>query len=152
MRLKRVAQTASFMLAATACAGAFAQTAPDQSGQVQGVDGIARAAVLVEPGNFATLLATARVSGGKPAGDGVLERAGDGVDIYVNAENCSADRDIRRQVDPASFQGTFASSATCLTVLGPGEHEILAQRTSINTTGATIVLRHTILGGTTTSN
>ncbi len=152
MRLKRVAQTTLFILAATACTAAFAQSAPDQSGAVQGVEGIARASVLVEPGNFATLLATARVAGGKPDGDGVLERAGDGVDIYVNDENCSADRDIRRQVDPATFQGTFASSATCLTVIGPGEHEILAQRTSINTIGAAIVLKHTILGGTTTSN
>lgn len=150
MMLKRAAQATLIMLAATAATSALAQ-GPDQLGEVQGVNGIARASVLVEPGNFATLLATARVSGGKPTGDGVLERAGDGVDIFVDDESCAADRDIRRRVDPAKFEGTFASSTTCLTVLGPGEHEILAERTSVNTSGATMVLKHTILGGTTTS-
>ncbi len=140
------------VLAAMSGTSALAQDGTEQFGEVQGVDGSARATVVVDPDNFATLIATARVFGGKPTGDGVLERAGDGVDIFVDDESCSADRDIRRRVDVAAFRGTFATSTTCLLVLGPGEHAILAERTSINTSGATMVLRHTILGGRTTSN
>ena len=116
-------------------------------GEVPGVEGKAQVTISVEEGNYATLIAVARASGGKPVGEGVIARAGVGVDIYVDDEICSADRDIRRQVDAEAFTGKFATSATCMTVLKPGSHVILAERTSINVEGAKMKLTYSVLGG-----
>ena len=118
-------------------------------GEVPGVEGKAQATVSVEPGNYATLIAVAQASGGKPVGEGVIARAGLGVDIYVDDEICTADRDIRRQVDVKDFEGKFATSATCMTILKPGTHMILAEKTSINVEGSKMTLKHSILGGRT---
>ncbi len=117
-------------------------------GEVPGVEGKAQVTISVEEGNYATLIAVARASGGKPVGEGVVARAGVGVDIYVDGEICTADRDIRRQVDAQAFTGKFATSATCMTVLKPGTHVILAERTSINVEGAKMKLTYSVLGGT----
>ena len=116
-------------------------------GEVPGVEGKSQGTVVVEEGNYATLIAVARVSGGEPVGDGVIPRAGIGVDIYVNDEICSADRDVRRQVDVASFEGSFATSATCMTVLKPGAHTILAEKTNINVKGSKMTLKYSVMGG-----
>ena len=127
---------------------AWAQTSSVQEyGEVPGVQGRAEASVTVKPGEFATLIAVARASGGKPVGQGVITRAGLGVDIYVDDEICTADRDIRRQVDVPNFEGKFATSATCMTILKPGTHKILAEKTSINVDGSKMVLNYSILGG-----
>lgn len=132
----------------TVSAAALAQSsAVSEFGEVPGVKGKATAAVNVEPGSYATLIATAQVRGGQPVGQGVLTRAGIGVDIYVGEEICAADRDIRRQIDVAKFEGQFATSATCMKVLGPGKHTILAEKTNINVDGSKMVLKYTILGG-----
>ena len=122
-------------------------SAVNEFGEVPGVRGKAEASVTVEEGNFATLIATARVFGGKPTGSGVLTRAGVGVDILVNDKICSADRDVRRQVDVAAFEGTFATSTTCMTILRPGTHTLLAERTDINVDGARMEMKYSILGG-----
>ena len=116
-------------------------------GEVPGVAGKSQGTVVVEEGNYATLIAVARVSGGKPVGEGVIPRAGIGVDIYVDDEICSADRDVRRQVDVASFEGSFATSATCMTVLKPGKHTILAEKTNINVEGSKMTLKYSVMGG-----
>jgi hypothetical protein len=116
-------------------------------GEVPGVEGKAQVTVTVEKGNYATLIAVARVSGGKPVGEGVITRAGVGVDIYVDDEICTADRDIRRQIDVQVFTDKFATSATCMTILKPGTHVILAERTSINVEGAKMKLTYSVLGG-----
>lgn len=118
-----------------------------QYGEIPGVRGIAQTTITVEPGNYATLIAVAQASGGKPVGKGVIERAGIGVDVYVGDQICTADRDIRRQIDVASFKGKFATSATCMTVLKPGKHKILAERTSINEEGSKMVLKYSVFGG-----
>ena len=74
---------ASLVLAAST--QALAQgAAVKEFGEFQGVKGRAVATVTVPEGSFATLFATARVSGGFPVGSGVLTRAGVGVDIYVD--------------------------------------------------------------------
>jgi hypothetical protein len=136
-------------LSLTALSGAaFAQgSAVNEYGDVTGVQGKAEATITVEKGNFATLIATARVFGGSPVGPGVLTRAGVGVDIFVNDKTCSADRDVRRQIDVATFDGKFATSTTCITVLKPGTHVILAERTSINTEGSKLEMKYSVLGG-----
>jgi hypothetical protein len=116
-------------------------------GEVPGVKSKAQATVKVDKGNYATLIAVAQASGGEPQGQGVITRAGIGVDIYVGDELCTADRDIRRQVDASAFKGKFATSATCMTMLSPGEHKILAEKTEINVTGSKMTLKYSILGG-----
>ena len=119
----------------------------EEYGEIPGVQGKAQTTVVVAEGNYATLIAVARASGGKPVGEGVIARAGLGVDIYVDDEICSADRDIRRQVNVGEFQGKFATSATCLTILKPGTHTILAERTNINVEGAKMTLKYSVFGG-----
>ena len=119
----------------------------EEYGEVPGVQGKAQASVTGEPGNYATLIAVARASGGKPVGKGVIARAGLGVDIYVDDEICAADRDIRRRVEVESFEGKFATSTTCMTVLKPGTHSILAEKTSINVEGSKMRLKYSIFGG-----
>ena len=122
-------------------------SAVNEYGDVHGVKGKAEATVTVEKGNFATLIATARVFGGTPVGSGVLTRAGVGVDIFVNDKTCSADRDVRRQVDVATFEGKFATSTTCITILKPGTHVILAERSDVNVEGARLEMKYSVLGG-----
>ncbi len=119
----------------------------DEYGDIQGVKGKAQATITVEKGNIATLIATARVFGGKPVGTGVLTRAGVGVDIFVNDKTCSADRDVRRQIDVAKFDGKFATSTTCITLLKAGTHVVLAERTDINVEGAKLEMKYSVLGG-----
>jgi len=133
---------------AAAAGPASAQNSNVQEyGEVPGVQGRAQASVTVKPGEYGTLIAVARASGGKPVGQGVIARAGLGVDIYVDDEICTADRDIRRQVDVKSFEGKFATSATCMTILNPGTHRILAEKTNINVDGSKMTLKYSILGG-----
>ncbi len=145
---KTVAMLLGAALLAAATVPALAQGSNVQEyGEVPGVKGKAQATVKVEKGNYATLIAVAQASGGKPQGQGVITRAGIGVDIYVGDEICTADRDIRRQVDASKFEGKFATSATCMTVLPPGEHKILAEKTEINVAGSKMTLKYTILGG-----
>ncbi len=122
-------------------------SAVNEYGEVPGVAGVAKATVVVEPGNYATLIAVARAFGGTPVGEGSLARAGVGVDIYVDDEICSADRDLRRGLDVESFEGKFATSATCMTVLGPGQHTLMSEKISVNVEGAKMTLKYTVLGG-----
>ena len=77
-----------------------------------------------------------------------MVRAGNTVEIFVDDKLCAVNNDIRRQVDVAAFEGEFATSTTCMTLLRPGKHQIRAERTSINVEGATILLKYMILGGT----
>lgn len=116
-------------------------------GEKPGVDGTAKSTITVEDGNFATLIAVGQVSGGKPVGEGMLTRAGIGVDVYVDEKLCTADRDIRRSIDVKEFKGEFATSATCMTVLGPGEHSVLAEKTNVNVEGSKMVLKYSVMGG-----
>ena len=144
--------TASVLLSGTlvlsGIATAFAQEgAVDEYGEVAGKDGQATASVTVDPGNYATLIAVARVSGGKLVGEGAIPRAGIGVDVYVDDEICTADRDMRRGLQAGQFAGSFATSATCMTILGPGSHMILAEKVSVNVERAKMTLKYTILGG-----
>ncbi len=136
-------------LSLTALSGvALAQgSAVDEYGDVPGVQGKAEATITVEKGNFATLIATARVFGGTPVGTGVLTRAGVGVEIFVDDKICSSDRDVRRQVDVATFEGKFASSTTCMTVLKAGTHVVLAERSSVNVEGAKLEMKYSVFGG-----
>ena len=127
---------------------ALAQDASVQEfGEVPGVRGKAQANVIVEKGSYATLIAVAQASGGRPVGEGVIPRAGIGVDIYVGDKICAADRDIRREVVAKDFNGKLATSATCMTVVGPGKHLVLAEKTNINVDGSKMVLKYSILGG-----
>jgi hypothetical protein len=145
---KTMAMLLGAALFAAATAPALAQSSSvEEYGEVPGVKGKAEAMVKVDQGNYATVIAVAQASGGTPQGKGVITRAGIGVDIYVGDEICTADRDIRRQVDVDTFKGKFATSATCMTVLPPGEHKILAEKTEINVTGSKMTLKYTILGG-----
>lgn len=145
---KTMARLFGAALLAAAASPAGAQSSNVQEyGEVPGVKGKAQATVKVDRGNYATLIAVAQASGGTPQGKGVIPRAGIGVDVYVGDKICTADRDIRRQVDVSKFEGKFATSATCMTVLSPGEHKILAEKTEINVTGAKMTLKYTILGG-----
>lgn len=133
---------------ATASGDARAQQPNPQSyGEVPGVAGKVEITVVVKPGEYATLFAVAQASGGKPVGNGIVTRAGLGVDIYVDDKICTADRDIRRQVDVRNFEGKFATSATCLKVLKPGTHTILAEKTSVNVEGSQMILKYSIPGG-----
>ncbi len=152
MKPRAVARPLAALIGAALLVGsampAFAQGAKvEEYGEIPGVKGKAQAQVKVDEGNYATIIAVARVSGGKPVGKGVLTRAGIGVDIYVNDEICTADRDVRRQVDVSSFTGKFATSATCMTVLKPGTHTILAEKTEINVEGSKLGLKYSIFGG-----
>ena len=135
------------LVVATAGPAAAQNSNVQEYGEVPGVQGRAQASVTVEPGEYATLIAVARASGGKPVGEGVIARAGLGVDIYVDDEICTADRDIRRQVDVTNFKGKFATSSTCMTILAPGTHKILAEKTSIGVEGSKMTLKYSILGG-----
>ncbi|MDH3472178.1 MAG: hypothetical protein OEM59_00685 [Rhodospirillales bacterium] len=142
---------AAFLVAASIAAAAgpaSAQTSTvKEYGEVPGVQGKAQTTINVEPGEYATVIVVARVSGGKITGEGVIPRAGVGVDIYVDDEICNADRDIRRQVDTKNFEGKFATSATCMTVLKPGKHTILAEKTNINVEDSKMSFRYSVLGG-----
>lgn len=119
----------------------------DEYGEVKGKNGTATATFTVNPASYATVIAVARVSGGKLVGGGNIPRAGVGVDIYVDDEICTSDRDMRRGITAEVFDGSFGSSATCMTVLGPGQHVVLAEKVSVNVEGAKMVLKYTILGG-----
>ncbi len=148
----RTKRAASALLAGTlffsGIGTAVAQdSAVDEYGEVPGVEGVAKAVVTVDPGNYATLIAVARVAGGKLVGEGTIPRAGTGVDLYVDDEICTADRDMRRGLQGGVFTGSFATSATCMTILGPGSHTILAEKVSVNVEGAKMTLKYTILGG-----
>jgi hypothetical protein len=147
--LRKIIVAGLSVLSLTALSGAaLAQgSAVNEYGDVVGVQGKAEATITVEKGNFATLIATARVFGGTPVGPNVLTRAGVGVDIFVNDKTCSADRDVRRQVVVATFDGKFATSTTCITVLKPGTHVVLAERTSINVEGSKLEMKYSVLGG-----
>jgi hypothetical protein len=145
---KTIVGTFSALFLVALSGGALAQgSAVDEFGDVPGVQGKAEATITVEKGNFATLFATARVFGGKPVGPGVLTRAGVGVDIFVNDKICSSDRDVRRRVDVATFEGKFASSTTCMTVLKAGTHVVLAERSSVNVEGAKLEMKYSVFGG-----
>lgn len=146
-RIKSLAALSAGLVLAVSTQALAQGSAVNEYGEFQGVKGRAVATVTVPEGSFATLFATARVSGGFPVGTGMLTRAGVGVDIFVNDKLCSSDRDVRRQVEVETFEGDFATSTTCITVLKGGSHEILAERTHINVEGAKVQMKYSILGG-----
>ena len=82
------------VLAVSAMPGFAQATGPHQYGEAPGVEGQASATVNIEKGNYGTLIAVVEASGGQLVGEGTLARAGLGVDIYVDDDICTADRDI----------------------------------------------------------
>ena len=136
-----------FALGGVVTAPAFAQAAIDQYGDLETRGAEVATTISLAPREFATVFATAQVRVGQPNGQGTLTRSGVGVDIFMNDEICAADRDIRRILVVADFEGEFATSTTCIRLIGEGEHRLSAEMTSINAAGGLLTLRYSVIKG-----